>query len=625
MVLIVTLAVFYQVASHGFIEFDDDDYITENMMVQRGISSESVLWSFKATEAHNWHPLTWLSHMLDYELYGLNPKGHHLTSLFFHLVNTFLLWVLLRRISDAPWRSLIVAALFALHPLHAESVAWASERKDVLSAFFCMLTLLAYVLYVEKPSPKTYILSLIFFCLGLMAKPMLVTVPLMLLLLDYWPLNRFALVEKQRHQDSMEIKSKKRSKKHKRTNLSAENSVSSRSPGKSNIDITKVQSLIIEKVPFFILTLASSLITVQAQQKVIKTLESYPLDARISNMFLTYFRYIGKMIWPDNLSIFYPYKKYLLTDWKVILAILGFIMITITVIKLRKYPYLAIGWFWYVITLIPVIGIVQVGLQSMADRYTYIPLIGIFVIVAWGLSDLLSNIPKQRVVFIVATVLIVSVLAVTAWRQLKHWETSYSLYEHAVSVTKENSWAHYNLGLEQVKHGNADIALKNFEASLRIKPNQKDVLLSIGTIFAERGDRERALQYYNHALALDPDFLKAHINIGSVLLEQGAPDKAIVHFNKSQKIAPDNSDAYYLSGLAHSKIGEYRIAYELYNKALELNPDHLKAHNSLGILLGSSGDYERSIFHFRKALDINPQFKPASQNLEATLRFLGKK
>ncbi|MBL7207805.1 MAG: glycosyltransferase family 39 protein, partial [Desulfobacterales bacterium] len=391
---LTVLAVYWQVGNHEFVNYDDKDYITENQHVQAGLTLKSIAWAFTSTHAGNWHPLTWLSHMLDCQIYGLNPCGHHFTSVFFHILNSILLFLVFKRMTGAFWKSAFVAALFALHPLHVESVAWAAERKDVLSAFFWMLTMGSYIRYVERPGTNRYLLVLLFFALGLMAKPMLITLPFVLLLLDYWPLGRFHVRKPEAAQPSEEKPQKDtKSKKRKSRKRLAKNAVQAKKTTGSDYQWSLALSLLWEKIPLFVLAAASSVVTFFVQQSggAVRSLDALPLFVRISNALVSYISYIVKMILPHNMAILYPHPKDF-SIWQVagaclLLACISFIAIR----SMKRYPYFAVGWLWYLGTLVPVIGLVQVGLQSMADRYTYIPLTGIFIIIAWGISDLAAK------------------------------------------------------------------------------------------------------------------------------------------------------------------------------------------------------------------------------------------
>ena len=412
------LIAYWQVKDFDFICFDDKPYVTENRHVQAGLTVKGFAWAFTTFHASNWHPLTWLSHMTDCELYGLNPMGHHWTSLQFHIANTLLLFFILQYMTGALWRSAFVAALFAMHPLHVESIAWVAERKDVLSTFFGMLTLLAYCRYAKQPSLAGYLLIILFLSMGLMAKPMLVTFPFLFLLLDFWPLER----------------------------LRSET----------------VSRLILEKIPMLVPVVISSCLTFMAQQSsgAVKPLESFSLTVRIANAFVSYASYAVKAIWPHNLTIFYPHPGNALPLWQVLGAILlvgGASFLAIR--SLKKYPYIAVGLFWYLGMLVPVIGLVQVGQQAMADRYTYIPMTGLFIIIAWGFSDLSTKWHYRKIVLTLFAVIILSVLAVSTFFQLGYWRNSVALFERAVSITENNYLAHNNLGAALLEKGKFDKAV----------------------------------------------------------------------------------------------------------------------------------------------------------------------
>ena len=412
------LIAYWQVKDFDFICFDDKLYVTENHHVQAGLTVKGFTWAFTTFHASNWHPLTWLSHMTDCELYGLNPMGHHWTSLQFHIANTLLLFFILQYMTGALWRSAFVAALFAMHPLHVESIAWVAERKDVLSTFFGMLTLLAYCRYAKQPSLAGYLLIILFLSMGLMAKPMLVTFPFLFLLLDFWPLER----------------------------LRSET----------------VSRLILEKIPMLVPVVISSCLTFMAQQSsgAVKSLGSFSLTERIANAFISYVSYVYKAIWPHNLTAFYPHPGNSLPLWQVFGAILLIGGASFLAIRsLKKYPYIAVGLFWYLGMLVPVIGLVQVGPQAMADRYTYIPMTGLFIIIAWGFSDLSTKWHYRKIVLTLFAVIILSVLAVSTFFQLGYWRNSVALFERAVSITENNYLAHNNLGAALLEKGKSDKAV----------------------------------------------------------------------------------------------------------------------------------------------------------------------
>src|SRR5512139_1612417 len=395
--VVITAGVYLQAGDHEFINYDDPLYVTNNPQVKAGLTGKNILWAFSTTRASNWHPLTWLSHMLDVQLFGLNPRGHHLMNVFIHCVNTVLLFLLLTKMTATPWQSLFVAALFALHPLHVESVAWVAERKDVLSGFFWLLTLLLYVRYVNSPGTVRYLLVVASFAAGLMSKPMLVSLPLVMLLLDYWPLKRLG---------------------------------TQASP----------VSLLKEKLPFFLLSLLSALVTMHAQKAggALKSMDVVPLAMRVENSLVSYATYIVKTVWPQDLALFYPFPLSLAL-WQVLASCLLLIAVSAGVVLLRKrHPYLLTGWLWFLITLVPVIGLVQVGGQAMADRYTYIPHIGLFVMAAWAVPELLKGMRRRRVVLAGAACVILAILTVVTWRQLGYWRDNITLYERTLSVTQNN-------------------------------------------------------------------------------------------------------------------------------------------------------------------------------------------
>ncbi len=435
LLIIATFMAFWQVTHCDFINFDDPEYVTDNRHVQDGLTVEGILWAFTTGHAANWHPLTWISHMVDVQLFGLQPGWHHLTNLLFHLANTLLLFLVLNRMTKALWQSAFVAALFALHPLHVESVAWVAERKDVLSTFFWMLTMGMYVSYVARPGLTRYLTLLLCFALGLMAKPMLVTLPFVLLLLDYWPLQRL-----EQKKPPQEVR-KPLSKDKKRT-----------PPVKAPVQPVDhwplIRPLLTEKIPLFVLAVLSSIVTylVQHHGGAVESLEAFPPSARVANAFVSYSTYMVKMLWPTNLAVFYPHPRWW-PLWQVLGSVVLLIAITVLAIRgAKKRPYAAVGWLWYVGTLVPVIGVVQVGSQAMADRYTYIPLVGLFIIVAWAVPELLKKWPYRKEALIVLSALCLLCLFLVTWRQVGYWRNSIALYDHALEVTDANSLIHNNRG-----------------------------------------------------------------------------------------------------------------------------------------------------------------------------------
>ena len=521
-----TVCVFCQVRNHDFVNYDDSEYVTENRHVQNGLTWEGTIWAFTTTHASNWHPLTWLSHMLDCQIYGLNPGGHHLTGLLFHIVNTLLLFVVLKQMTGALWQAAFVSALFALHPLHVESVAWVAERKDVVSAFFWLITMWAYVRYVKSPEFGRYLLVLLFFVLGLMAKPMLVTLPFALLLMDYWPLERLQL-----------------------------NSLSTLWGDRAG-----VRGALWEKVPLFALAAVSIVITLVAQQSggAIASMDHLPMDVRMVNALVSYVNYIGKMIWPLKLAVFYPHPG-ILPIWQAAGAGLLLVCISILVIRAgQRTPYLAVGWLWYIGTLVPVIGFVQVGAQSMADRYTYVPLIGLFIIIAWGVADLTARWRYQRPVLAICTGVALSAFAICTWFQVGHWHNSIVLFKHTLHVTANNYLAHYNLGKAYGETGRFREEFVQYQEAIRINPRFARAHYNIGVLFGKMGNYREELQAYKRAISFKPDYAKAYCNLGAAYAQMGRYSKAVTAFEEAVRLNPDDRAALQNLKMAYEKIKDRR-------------------------------------------------------------------
>jgi tetratricopeptide (TPR) repeat protein len=537
---ITTFAVFWQVGNHEFISFDDNDYVTENRHVQDGITLTGIVWAFSEPHAHNWHPLTWLSHMLDCQVFGLKPGRHHLVNLFFHVANTLLLFLILRRMTNALWQSAFVAGLFALHPLHVESVAWVAERKDVLSTLFWMLTMGAYVYYVERPGYKRYLFVIAFFALGLMSKPMLVTLPFVLLLLDYWPLKRLQTVQSGARIGTAALQPASRAKKKQRSRQQPrKDTVKTKSAASSRALWPDIRPLLQEKIPFFVVTILFCFVTFYAQHRVVKPMELYPLDGRIANALISYVSYIGKMLWPVKLSVFYPYGGVALFSWQAVSAVLVLMVTTyLTIRAARHFPYLIVGWLWYLGTLIPVIGLVQVGLQSMADRYTYVPLIGVFIMIAWGVPELLNSWRYRRFALASAAVGILFALMVITYVQIGYWRNNIILYEHAIKVTSENAWAQNNLGYALSLQGKTREAIAHFQKAISIN-NPADAHYNLGTMLASQGKLDEAIYQFRESIRISPGYAKAYNNLGNALLYQGRLDEAIASYREALHLNPD--------------------------------------------------------------------------------------
>lgn len=583
--IMATVLVFWPVRNHEFLNYDDNEYITGNPQVKGGLTLKGFIWAFTTTHAANWHPLTWLSHMLDYDLYGLAPGGHHLTSVLFHMANALLLFFILHRMTKALWVSGFVAALFAFHPLHVESVAWVAERKDVLSTFFWMLTLRAYLYYVERPGVGRYSLVVSFFVLGLLAKPMVVTLPFVLLLIDYWPLRRFRFGPSE---DGMNSK------------------------GHPLMDFSKQTSstlrLFSEKIPLFVLSVASSILTYLAQQKGggLKSIEAYPLATRIVNTLVSYAGYIRKMVWPEGMAFFYPYPE-AFPIWEVVGSILLLSCISILVIRYaRKHPFLLVGWFWYLGTLVPVIGLIQVGNQTMADRYTYIPLIGLFIMVAIGFPCLTKNWRYRKVLLGVSTGLILFLLMVITRLQISHWQNNFALYEHALHVTSDNFLAHNNLGVAVAEQGKIEEAIAHYREAIRIKPNYLGAHYNLGVNLTKQGRYEEAMDHYMEGLRIAPDDAETHNKVGILLAREGKHREALGHFTEALRLKPGFAAARYNLGLALAEQGEYQEALPHFAEALRLKPDFAEAHFSLCIAYLMMGSQNLALEEYETLKAINP-------------------
>lgn len=589
LLVLVTLGLYWPLTGFDFIDFDDDQYVTSNPPVQAGFTTKSIHWAFSTCHASNWHPLTWLSHILDCQIYGLHAGGHHLTSILFHVTNTLLLFGLLRQMTGALWRSAFVAALFACHPLHVESVAWVSERKDVLSTLFALLTIWSYCSYVKAPNRWRYGLTLLCFSLGLLSKPMLVTLPLLLLLLDYWPLGRNRV--------------------------------------KDNVPAYKTKStalriwlkLVVEKIPFFILSIASCCVTYWVQ--IVQRDQSgglFSFGRRMSNALNSCGSYIGKLLWPHHLSVFYPYPPRLPLEQVICAGILLIILSALAYFYRKSRPHLIVGWLWFLIALVPVIGLVQVGEQSMADRYTYVPAIGLFLAITWEAARLLGTMKYARQILGMAAVLVLAgCLAITS-QQLQYWENSITLFTHALEVTQDNVVAHCNLAAALMIQGKTEEALVHLNEALKIAPKLAVARNARGELFYQEKNYTEAAADLNAALAARPNFDAAHDNLGKVLLATGKPEEAEMQFRTAVKCAPDSDADLVNLGLFLAQQGRVDEAVVQYAAALKLVPS-AEAENAWGSALEKQGKVEPAIEHYHKAVKIKPDYAEARCNLGAIL------
>ena len=568
LLVVTTLAVYWPTQDHEFINYDDKEYITENWNVKSKLTQDSITWAFTTSHAANWHPITWLSHMVDYQFYGSNPKGHHLTNLFFHTANALLLFFILFRMTGTLWQSGFVAALFALHPFNVESVAWVAERKSVLSTFFWFLTMWAYIHYSKKPGVKRYSLVALLFALGLMSKPMLVTLPFVLLMMDYWPLRRLRFEQDEGPEEITENYSGKK---------------------------LEFWHLVWEKFPLILLTTGSSIATVIVQRSggALQNIEAFSLSARFTNAMVSYLDYLKKAVWPEGLAVFYPHPGNALEVWKGVLCAIALVAISAVAIKfIRKAPYFAFGWFWYLGTLAPVIGVVQVGGQAMADRYAYVPLIGIFIIVAWGVPELLAKWRHRNKVLVALAGIYIPALMVMTWSQVSHWKNSITIFKHAISVTDKVypnfALAHANLGSALSAERKTEDAIFHFTKAIKLEPNFTLAHNNLGNALSDAGKTEEAISHYKLAIKLKPGYAAAHNNLGIALSNSRKIDEAISHYKMAIKFKPNFAQSHYNLGLDLLTAVKVQEAISHFKIAINLKPDFALARNNLKIALNIS-------------------------------------
>ncbi len=552
LLILCTLLVYHQAANFDFQNYDTATYVYENRYVKAGLSMKGVRWAFTAVHASNWHPLTWLSHMLDVELYALVPGRHHLTNVLFHVANVLLLFWVLRRMTGKLWQSSLVAAMFALHPLHIQSVAWVAERKDLLSTFFGLLTIGAYLHYVRHQGIRRYLFVLLLFILSLLSKPMLVTLPFLLFLLDYWPLQRFKLTESEGHQATG-----------------------------SRLPVSPI--LIIEKIPLLMASAGSCAVTVFAQQTggAVTTLEAFPLMVRIANALVSYLSYIGKMIWPTKLAILYPHPG-VLPLWQPLVSGIVLMIASYSAVRLIKSrPWFFVGWFWYLGALMPVIGLVQVGGQAMADRYAYIPFIGLYVIVAWWLDVLMARLPQNNLLKLLPHLLIMGALMFATSHELKFWKNSGTLFKRAIEVTERNYVAHNSLGVYLAVHGREDEAIAQFNKVLEINPNSHRSHYNIGLALVSQKKFEQAIPHFKRSLALDPAFAAGRVKLGYAYYQLGELDQATENYKLVLQIDSENAEAYNYLGLTMVRMRKIEKALAFFRQALRADPDYAEARHNL--------------------------------------------
>lgn len=576
----VTVFVYAPVSSHSFVAWDDPEYVSENAYVAAGTAWNSVQWAFATGHMGNWHPITWLSYMVAVQAFGVSAGSQLLFNVVLHIANMVLLFFLLRKVTAATMRSAVVAALFAIHPLHVESVAWVSERKDVLSTLLAFLALWVYVDYTRRPARPRYLAALGLFVLGLMAKPMLVTLPALMLILDYWPLRQMAKIG--------------------------------------------WAALLREKAPFVAVAAIIAAVTVVAQSSAgaVNELTKVPLDLRLENALVSYAAYIGKTIWPANLSALYPLTR----PAPGAITVSAIVLACITIATLRQSrvrPYAIAGWLWYVVSLAPVIGFIQVGSQAMADRYMYIPMIGLLVALVWATSDLVSERGQWRTASAVLAGILVLACAAAARAQVEYWKDSKALWTHALEATPVNDTAQRLLADELVKEGKYDEAITHYQEALRIHADYSEAHNGYGLALASKGRFEEALVHYRESLRLKPNLMDAHSNMGLSLASMHRLDEAIAQYREALRIKPQSFNTHNNLGVALANSGRSDDAIAEFTEVLRLKPDNADAHNNLGILLAGKGRTADAIDHFSAAVRLKPDFQLARKNLEIARGQLG--
>lgn len=603
-----TLLLFSRAINHSFIDCDDPDYVTKNVHVQAGLTWPGVRWAFTSGDAANWFPVTWLSHMLDWQLLGSNTRGPHAVNIFWHSLSAVMAFLVLRRLTGAFWTSAVSAALFGCHPLRVESVAWVAERKDVLSVFFGLLTLWAYAVYAEKCQKndrgawRFYALTLIAFATGLLCKPMLVTLPCLMLLLDWWPLQRVSSFQ-------FPVPSLK--------------TVATDDSRLSALDPRLLWGLVLEKLPFFAMTIASCIITYHVQKGGSAVAETFSFGTRLANVAVSVVSYIGKFLWPFNLALGYQ-----LPDHWPLTTVAGAtaLILVITGVALRQWrrqPWLLTGWFWFIGMLVPVIGIVQVGLQAMADRYTYLPVLGLQLALLCTLREAVLH-PAMRKLAPAAIAVVLALCAARTWNQLGVWQNSKTLYEHAIAVTKDNYLAYSYLATTLLNEEHYKDAERCFRRAIEIKPDYAAARYRLGVTLEKMGRTDEAMATYMALLKIRPNFAAAHYSVGTILLDRNQPTEAISHFQIALRKNPAHDPSYVALGIASARLGQPTEAVAYYEKALALNPNNAEAHYNYANALVSLNRDTEAVVHYETALQLNADFGSAHFNYADLLRKLNR-
>lgn len=566
--LLSTLIVYFKVVYFDFVNFDDFLYIIHNDHVATGLKWDNIAWAFSSFHAANWHPLTWISHMMDVSFFGLNPAGHHIINVIFHSVNSLLLFYFFHHTTGQIWRSFIIAGLFALHPLHVESVAWISERKDVLSTFFWILSMIFHFRYVQSRNVKFYFLCFSTFLLGLLSKPMVVTLPFALILLEIWPLGRFTF------KDVPET-------------------------------MKEIKTSVLEKIPLIVLSAVSCVITYFAQDSdgAVAKLHALPFESRVANAFVSYMSYISKVIWPEGLALQYTHPVNNIDYVFLIVSVLTLSLISFLAVKyIKTKPFIFTGWFWYLGTLIPVIGLVQVGIQSMADRYTYIPVLGLFMIISfWGHEH-----RKKYNSYVLASSIALITISILTWNQLDFWKNSKTLFYRSIEYGKNNAMVHMLLGQALAFEGSYDEGIKHCELAIKINPFSSDRHNILGTLYASKNLTERAAFHFKESIRLEPYNWHPYSNLGQILANEGKSDEALLYLQKAEKLMIKSSYNHAMLGIAWAKIGNLDKSIEHFQESLILRPNVPDVLNKLGESLLAKDDIINAKFYIAKALEISP-------------------
>jgi protein O-mannosyl-transferase len=557
---VATLAVFWQVTQYDFVNFDDHVYVTQNSHIQSGITPEGFRWAFSTKYTGLWNPLTWLSFMFDYQVHGLNAGGYHLTNLILHIMSALLLFWFFNRMTGAIWRNAFVAAVFALHPLHVESVAWIAERKDVLSAFFWMLTLCLYVYYTEKPVIRRYLPVLFSFVCALMSKPMVVTLPVIMILLDYWPLGRFELK-------------------------------------KGNLILWQLK----EKIPFFILSAALVIITLYPSSYSVK---HFPLSSRLANAPVAFVTYLEKTFWPHDMAVVYPFPVQIPVLHVLFASLLILVITMFVIVMIKRMPYLFVGWLWYAITILPVIGIIQIGCYAMADRYYYLPSIGVAVMLAWEIPSLIKKEDRRKKILFSAGIAFLAIMAFLTWKQCAYWKNSIELFNHTLQVAKNNYPAYINLACALAEKGKTGEAMDYYNKAIYMSTKYAELYYSRGNLYYKQGNYQRAIEDFNKAIKLKPDYAAVYYNRGIAYNYLGQYQRAIEDYNKAIGITPDDSDNYNNRGAAYVKLGQYQCAIEDFNKAIILKQNYADAYSNRANVYLYQGNKHLGCLDARKTCEL---------------------